>query len=96
MRPCPPDTGDSARAQRKARERPEFFVIGLKAGRWDSPLPGVGIHRWLVRQGCGFWVLSSLNRARNSRSASTGSSGSVISNGVRVSRMPSDRHRAEQ
>src|ERR1019366_968757 len=42
------------RTQRKAPERPESFVVGLRAGRWDSPLTGVGIHYRLVRQWGGF------------------------------------------
>ena len=85
MRPCPPNTGDSARAQRKAPEHPEFLSSVFKAGNVGcSATVTTG---WIGRGG--FQAVSSLNRLRNSRSASTGSSGSVISNGGRVSRMTS-------
>ena len=88
----PRNTRDIAEAERKASERPERAIVLATAacsrgmgffatGDRDSlPAGSVGI---------GSYALSSLNRARKRRSASTGSSGSVISNEGRVSRMTS-------
>ena len=64
---------------------------GLPASADSSSLQrGVRIIAVLVGRGMGSYALSSLNRLTNSRSASTGSSGSVISNGGRVSRTASN------
>src|ERR1035441_4503185 len=61
----------------------------FEAWRSDSLATEGGDSRLAGSVGVGIQALSSLNRLRNSRSASTGSNGSVISNGARVCRIAS-------